>query len=125
MIIIQLLLLASLLLLAAMPVVSLVLLFGRIRRRGPWRNVLIALSFVVGSIGAGAFAWYLVPTDWTLPFLTTLEASVNSAKYGHPIEHTAENILVFVTFACVAGGACCAGITAGGMKLWSRAAPMT
>ena len=108
--IIQLLLVVSLVLLATMPVVSLVLLFVRIRKGGSWRGVLLALSFVVGSCVTGALAWHSVPSEWSLPFRTTLEAAVNSEKYGHAIEHSAENILVLLTFACVAGGALCAGI---------------
>ena len=108
--VIQFLLLASFLLLATMPVVALVLLFARIRKRGPWGMVLMAVSFVVGSCAGGALAWSSVPADWSLPFRTTMEAAVNSEKYGHAIEHSAENILVLLTFACVAGGALCAGI---------------
>lgn len=115
---IQLLLLASLLLLAIMPLAALVLLFVRIRTRGPWGRVLLAVSFVVGSCAGGVLAWLSVPPDWSLPFRTTMEAAVNSEKYGHAIEHAAENILVFVTFASVVGGTLCAGFTAGSLK-WS------
>jgi hypothetical protein len=50
---------------------------------------------------------------------------VNAEKYGHAIEHTAENILVFVTFASVVGGALWAGITAGSLKLLSTVKPMS
>lgn len=124
-VIIQLLLVASFVLLAAMPLVSLVLLFVAICKRGPRGNFLKALSFVAGSCGSGALAWYLVPSEWSLPFRTTLEAAVNVEKYGHAIEHTAENILVFVTFACVVGGALCAGITAGSLKLWATVKPVS
>jgi len=123
--VIQFLLLASFLLLATMPLVALVLLFASIRQRGPWGMVLMAVSFVVGSCAGGALAWSSVPPDWSLPFRTTMEAAVNAEKYGHAIEHAAENILVFVTFASVVGGTLCAGITAGTLKLRSTVKPMS
>ncbi len=121
---IQLLLLASFLLLATMPLVALVLLFTSIRKRGPWGMVLMAVSFVAGSCAGGALAWSSVPADWSLRFRTTMEAAVNTEKYGHTIEHAAENILVFVTFASVVGGTLCTGITAGSLKLRSMMKPM-
>jgi hypothetical protein len=124
-VVIQFLLVASLVLLATMPLVPSALLFVAIRKRGPWGRVLKALAFVVGSCGSGGLAWSSVPSEWTLAFWTTVQAAVNADKYGHPIEHTAENILVFVTFACVAGGALSAGITAGSLKLWFTAKPVS
>jgi hypothetical protein len=108
-----------------MPLVFLALLSVAIRQRGPWGRVLQALAFVAGSCGGGALAWYSVPSEWTLPFQATLEAAVNAAKYGHAIEHSAEHILVFVTFACVVGGAVCAGITTGGLKLRFTESPVS
>jgi hypothetical protein len=123
--VIQFLLLASFLLLATMPLVALVLLFAKIRKRGPWVMVLMAVSFVVGSCAGGALAWSSVPPDWSLPFGTTMEAAVNAEKYGHAIEHAAENILVFVTFASVVGGTLSAGIMAGSMKLRSTVKPLS
>jgi hypothetical protein len=52
-------------------------------------------------------------------------AAVNAEKYGHPIEHAAENILAFVTFASVVGGTLCAGITAGSLKSRSTLKPIS
>jgi multisubunit Na+/H+ antiporter MnhB subunit len=119
MILIQFFFLGSLILLTTMPLVLLVLVFDKLRTRRSWRGVLVALSFVAGTCGGGALAWYLVPSEWSLPFRTTLEAAVNAEKYGHTIEHTAENILVFITFASVAGGVLGASIAAVSPKLRS------
>jgi hypothetical protein len=121
----QFLLLASSLLLATMPVVALVLFVTRIRKGGPWGTVLMAVSFVVGSCAGGALAWSSVPPDWSLPLRATMEAAVNAGKYGHAIEHAAENILAFVIFASVVAGTLCAGITAGSLKAWSTVKPMS
>ena len=95
------LLLASLILLAAMPVVLGRLVFTQQRKR-----VGVALSFLVGACASGILVWNLVPADWNLSFWLTVEAS---AKYGHEIEHTAENILAMCVFACAAGGIVSAG----------------
>ena len=123
--VIQLLLLGSFVLLTTMPLVLVGLLIAKLRTRNSWRSVLVALSFVAGSCGGGALAWYSVPSEWSLSLQTTLEAAVNVEKYGHAIEHTAENILVFVTFACVAGGALGTGVAAGGLKLRSNRKRLT
>jgi len=63
--------------------------------------------------------WYFVSLEWSLPFWTTVEAAMNVGKYGHAIEHTAENILVSVTFGCLGGGVLVAGITAVGARVRS------
>lgn len=75
-------------------------------------TVLIAVSFALGSYAGGALVWSQVPAEWELPFWTTLEASVDSERYGHAVEHAAENILVFVVVAGVVCGALCAAIMA-------------
>lgn len=46
---------------------------------------------------------------WHKSFLTALDASVNAEKYGHPVEHTAEVLLVWLlivsTLSALAAGA--------------------
>jgi hypothetical protein len=115
----QLLMLGSLILLTGMPLVLVALVLVKLWTRRSWRSAAIALSFVAGSCLGGALAWSLIQSEWSLPFWATLDAAVNSEKYGHPIEHAAENILVLVTFACVACGALGAGMAAAGPKLRS------
>ena len=77
--------------------------------------VVAVVMVVVFYISAGLI-WTVVSADWNLSFLTTLEASVNSTKYGHPVEHRAETILVWLlmlsTFAALVSGAVAAVVDA-------------
>jgi hypothetical protein len=68
------------------------------------RGVLITGVFIIGALGSGFAVWQLVPSEWTLPFWTTLKATVDAEKYGHVVEHYAEGVVVMMTFAAVLGG---------------------
>jgi hypothetical protein len=90
-------------------------------RKQGWR-ALITGCFIAGALASGYVAWQLVPSEWTLPFLTTLEAAVNADKYGHAVEHYAENVVVMITFAAMLGGAACAGAAALVIRIRGRLA---
>ena len=53
----------------------------------------------------------VIPFHWDMSFWTTLGASVQSGKYGHPVEHKAEGILIWVLFFSVSS-ATAAGMAA-------------
>jgi hypothetical protein len=84
------------------------------------RGVLIAGFFVLGALASGFVVWQLVPSEWTLPFWTTLKATVDAEKYGHAVEHYAEGVVMMMTFAAVLGGVTCVGGVALGAKLLRR-----
>jgi hypothetical protein len=65
--------------------------------------VCVPAATLLGYVAGALFVWSLVPPNWTLPFWTTLAATVNSAKYGHPVEHGAEGIVVWMMFGAVVG----------------------
>ena len=77
--------------------------------------VRVPAGMLCGFVAGALFIWTLVPSDWSLPFWTTLAASVNTARYGHPVEHYAEGIVVWMMFGAVVGAvvggsvACIAG----------------
>ena len=64
-----------------------------------------------GYAGGAALIWNLRPSDWKLPLSETFAASVDAVKYGHPVEHYAEAILVWMMFASVAGAVVAGGVT--------------
>lgn len=70
------------------------------RRPYPFR---VVAGILCGFIAGALFVWSLVPSDWKLPLSTTLGATVNAEKYGHPVEHAAEGIVIWMLFAAVAG----------------------
>lgn len=70
------------------------------RRLGP---VLVPVGILCGYIAGVLFVWSLIPREWTLPFWTTLAATVDAEKYGHPVEHYAEGIVIGMLFGGVVG----------------------
>ena len=101
---VQMFVLATLILICLAPA-ALVILAIEYRRTGRHATALAgACCAVVGFLAGGGAVWKLVASVWHLSFLTTVEAAVNAEKYGHPVEHTAENILVWVLFGGVVAG---------------------
>ena len=91
------------------------------RRLGPVR---VVAGMVSGYVAGMLFFWALVPRDWPLGFWTTLAATVNAEKYGHPVEHAAEGIIDAMLFAAVVGSLI-GGFAAHtvGQRLGNRAVP--
>ena len=71
-------------------------------------QLVIAGAYAIGFLVAGIAGWQLLTPGWPLSFGTTLKASVDSATYGHPVEHVAENLLVATEFMAVGCGLACA-----------------
>ena len=80
-------------------------------RRGRKMHMALIVSLVMLAIFylSAGLIWRLGTADWSLSFLATLEASVNSVKYGHAAEHRAERMVVWLltysTLLAVAAGA--------------------
>ncbi len=91
--------------------------YARSGRRPP--ALVPALVLWAGFWTGGLVCWSLVSTRWSMPFWHTLAASVNSEKYGHVLEHQAENILFFVLLASVCTALLSWGVTwlAGRLRL--------
>ena len=109
---IQLLLVCAFVLFFTMPIAFVALTCNYLFTGNYRRGVLITGSFVLGAVASGFLVWHLVPSGWTLPFWTTLAATVDAEKYGHPIEHQAEQIMTVLFFAAALGGAAGAGAAA-------------
>ena len=86
------------------------------------RGVLITGAFVLGALASIFGIWHLVPSGWTLPFWTTLEASVNAKQYGHPVEHYAQGIVLMLIFGAALGGGVGAATAVLGVMLRRRMA---
>ena len=76
------------------------------------RKLVISSSFHAGFWIVGWAIWSIAtPEGWTLPFLTTLRATVDSQTYGHTIEHAAEVLASKAIILGAAGGLLAAGLT--------------
>jgi len=110
---IQFLLVGTFILFITMPIAFLAMVCSYLVTGNYRRGVVITGSFILGALASGFVVWHLVPSEWTLPFWTTLEAAGDAEKYGHPVEHAAEQIITVVFFAALLGGA--AGAAAAGL----------
>ena len=99
-----------------MPVAFVVLGCNCILKGTHKRGVLMTGSFLAGALASAFAAWLMLPATWSLPFWTTLQATVDAETYGHAVEHYAEGIVLMMTFAAVLGGSALAGATALGTR---------
>lgn len=98
-------------LLALTPIVLVVSLVRFLLYRTDLRRLVLAASFLVGTlVTAWVIWWAAIPEDWMLPFGTTLQASIDSDTYGHPIEHAAEVLASKTIILGVCGGLLTAGL---------------
>jgi hypothetical protein len=82
--------------------------------------LVISSTMMTAFLAGGVLSWNLIPFHWDMPFWTTLKASVDSAKYGHPIEHKAEGILIWVLFVSVASAIIAGAVAATAGKVRNR-----
>ncbi len=70
----------------------------------PPRRLRVPLAILSGYAAGALFVWSLVPRRWPLSFWTTFAATVDAQKYGHPVEHYAEGIVIGMLFGAALGG---------------------
>jgi hypothetical protein len=72
-------------------------------------GLVIALAMLFVFYISAGMIWTLDSSPWNLSFMQTLEASVNTEKYGHAAEHRAETMVAWLlmvsTFTALLGGA--------------------
>jgi hypothetical protein len=100
---VQLFMLFSVMLAFALPTWLVIVASQHFRTGRYGRDLRVASLIVAGFFGGGLLLWAMVPSTWTLSFLTTLGATVDAKTYGHEIEHTAEIIVFRVLSGCVLG----------------------
>ncbi len=89
------------------------------------RGIAVLSAFLLGGLVAGTLAWQAARPQG-LSNGESFKAGLTDEglrKYGHPIEHRAEVAICLSTYACVLGGAICAGVALAGMKLTARRKP--
>jgi len=69
---------------------------GRLRWAVPGSGV---AGFLIGAV----IGWASVPAAWTASLWTTIVASGDAMTYGHPFEHAAEQVLMYVFFSAALG----------------------
>jgi hypothetical protein len=90
------------------------------RTQGARATLVVSSTIVIAFLVGGILSWNLIPFHWDMPFWTTLKASVDSEKYGHPVEHKAEGILIWVLFGSVSSAISAGAVTALAGKLRHR-----
>ncbi|MCU0974579.1 MAG: hypothetical protein MUF80_11595 [Burkholderiales bacterium] len=94
---------------AAMPVLVVMLAVGYYRGKRHAAPLIIAGVMTAVFYVAATTFWNVAAADWPMSLPKTFEAAVDSEQYGHPVEHRAENILVWMllgsSIAALAAGA--------------------
>jgi hypothetical protein len=76
-------------------------LFAVVLGRRDWRSVaLAAVLFLAG----GVVGWLRRPPEWRYPLRQTIVMSMDAATYGHPLEHRAEQVLMWFVAGAFFGG---------------------
>jgi ketosteroid isomerase-like protein len=104
-----------------MPVIAAAFAWKCYRSRKLPRGLPVAIAMVLVFWLAATQLWrHFAAHYWNMSFMTALQAAGDAAQYGHPIEHTAEvlvvNLLIFSTLLAVAAGA----ITLAVQHLWTK-----
>ena len=109
----QLLILASVAVLAVAPCALIATVVRAIRHQATWRSPITLLAFHAGTLLVGWLVWReLKPDGWALSFWATVLAGMDSETYGHVIEHAAEVVAAKVIVFAVFGGVLLSGLTA-------------
>jgi hypothetical protein len=108
---VQLLILASIGLIAIAAMLFVADIARLARQRAPRRRLMTLAGFHAGALVVGWVAWRMLkPTDWTLSFWTTVQAGVDSETYGHVVEHAAEVLAASVIVLAAVGGLLIGGL---------------
>jgi ketosteroid isomerase-like protein len=104
-----------------MPVVAAAYVWKYYRSRAVPTGLLVAIAMVLVFWTAATQLWrHFAAHYWNMSFMTALQAAGDAARYGHPVEHTAEvlvvNLLIFSTLLASAAG----GITFAVRRLWLK-----
>jgi hypothetical protein len=82
-------------------------------------------AILLGYLAGGALAWAATPGAWRLSFPETMAASVNAIRYGHPVEHYAQGIIVMMLVAAQLGALLCGSLAGLFGRLTRRSAANT
>ena len=93
-----------------MPIVFVVSGWNFIRSRKLTTGFLVSATLLIVFFATAALLWNHFSTKfWNMSFGHALKAAGDSARYGHPVEHTAEvllvNLVIFSTLSSVVAGA--------------------
>ena len=100
-----------------------VMVVAALAGRRPWAfSAWIASAVVAGFLIGGLVGWSARPSAWQMPFWQTVDASMNAAKYGHPVESQAERVLLYFVYAAVLGaiGAAVMAVTGARLRIRCR-----
>lgn len=119
----QVVILAALLLMAVLPFAAILLFVERLRTRQGTARLTVAGLLLLGFVLGGAIGWANRPDAWTMPLWRTFEASVDSDKYGHPVESQAERVVLYFLFGGVLGTAMAALAAPVVLRYWPTGRP--
>ncbi len=119
-------LLSGLWFLIGMPVVLGIYTYKYLRCRILPTGLLVAAIMLLVFYASGLLLWRQFATHyWQQSLLTALDASGNAAKYGHPVEHAAEVLLVWLVTISALSATAAGVVTAAVWHVWIKHRHMT
>lgn len=104
-----------------MPVVAVVSVWKAIQRRKLSIVALVSLVMLLAFFLVALLLWnYISAHYWNLSFGHALRAAGDTARYGNPVEDTAEDVLVFLLVLSTLSAAAAGLITGIGHRIWIR-----
>ncbi len=113
-------LLSGLFFLLALPFLAAVCAWQDRRRGRMSTGLLVSAVMLVAFYACAGLIWRLGTADWPLSFLTTLEAAADAAKYGHPVEHRAEVMVVSLLLTSTLTAVVAGTVTAAARRSWTK-----
>jgi uncharacterized protein (TIGR02246 family) len=104
-----------------MPIVAIVYSWKFCRNRKLSTGFLVSTVMLIAFFVTAILLWRNIATHyWNLSFMTALKAAVDTARYGNPVEDTAESVLVTLMILSPLS-AIAAGMIAGAARwAWTR-----
>jgi ketosteroid isomerase-like protein len=106
-----------------MPVVAIALGWKACRKRKMSTGFIVSVAMVISYLLAAGILWvYFAPRYWNLPFWA-FGAATDTARYGNPVEDTAEGVLISLMVLAALVSIAVGLITWVARRLWMRYRP--
>jgi hypothetical protein len=109
-----------------MPVVVLVSGYRSFRSGRLSTSFLVSFVMIIAFCLTAIILWaILTAQEWNLSFLNAFQAAGDTARYGNPVEDTAEDVLVALLVLSTLSAAVSGMITGAARWLWARRRSLT
>jgi len=104
-----------------MPIVTVIYGWKSLRKRRWMTGFIVSVSMWIAFVLVAALFWLQLSANyWNLPLRHAFMAAVDTARYGNPVEDTAESVLVSLIVISVFSGLAAGVLSRAACWLWTR-----